>query len=112
MFKILLRLVICKKSKFSYFYLFLLKGKRIAQYLWSNGWFPQQFAIQHPNPTLPQTKLAATRGLQVFLRCNSDGFDRVSFAPDQNGTFIALVDNAAVVVMLTKTSPGSGQKCL
>jgi hypothetical protein len=34
----------------------------------------------------------------------------VNFAPDQNRTFIAPVDNIAVVVMLTKTGPGSGQK--
>jgi hypothetical protein len=87
-----------------------LQGQGIAEVLWSNGWVPQQFAIQHANPTFAQTKLATTAGLQMFFRCNTYWFHRVGCAADQNGTFIAPVNNAAVVVMLTKPSPGSGQK--
>jgi hypothetical protein len=47
----------------------------------------------------------------MFFRSNTYWFDRVGFAADQNGTFIAPVDNTAVVVMLPKTSLGPGQKC-
>lgn len=46
----------------------------------------------------------------MFFWGNIYWFDRVGCAADQNGTFIAPVDNTAVVVMLTKPSPGSGQK--
>ena len=47
----------------------------------------------------------------MFFRSNTYWFDRVGCAADKNGTFIAPVDNTAVVVMFAKPSPGSGQKC-
>jgi hypothetical protein len=86
-------------------------GQGIAEVVRTNGRVPQQFSIQHPNPTFPETKFATPSGLQMFFRSNTYWFDRVGFAADQYWAFIAPVDNAAVVVMLSKTGLGPGQKC-
>jgi len=47
-------------------------GQGIAVVVGTNGRLPQQFAIQHPNPTFAQTKFATTAGLQMFFMAISD----------------------------------------
>jgi hypothetical protein len=86
----------------------LLHGQGITEGLGPNGRFSKQFTIQHADPALSKTKFAASRGLKVLLRGNTYWLDGVGFTPDQNGTFIAPVDNAVVIVMLIETGLGSG----
>jgi hypothetical protein len=62
-----------------------------------------QLSLKHADPHLPQTELAASRGLQVFLRSDGDYLNGMFPAMYFDRCFIAFVNDLTVIVAVAET---------